>query len=51
MLHEHVMEHGAAGVTYRVDAAELLGGIVRAYFEERGNDRPLAEDGEAAELE
>jgi hypothetical protein len=34
-------ESHSDGVTYRVDAAELLGGIVRAYFEERSNDRPL----------
>jgi hypothetical protein len=34
-------ENHSDGVTYRVDAAELLGGIVRAYFEERSNDRPL----------
>ena len=34
-------ENHSDGVTYRVDAAELLGGIVRAYFEERRNDRPL----------
>ena len=42
-------ENHSDGVTYRVDAAELLGGIVRAYFEERRNDRPLEEanDGEA----
>jgi hypothetical protein len=33
-------------LTYRVDAAELLGGIVRAYFEERRNDRPLDEEEE-----
>jgi len=39
-------ENHADGVTYRVDAAELLGGIVRAYFQERENDRPLAEDEE-----
>ena len=37
-------ENHSDGVTYRVDAAELLGGIVRAYFEERSNDRPLPED-------
>jgi hypothetical protein len=36
-------ENHSDGVTYRVDAAELLGGIVRAYFEERSNDRPLPE--------
>ncbi len=36
-------EKHSDGVTYRVDAAELLGGIVRAYFEERQNDRPLPE--------
>ena len=36
-------ENHSDGVTYRVDAAELLGGIVRAYFEERRNDRPLPE--------
>jgi len=39
-------ENHTDGVTYRVDAAELLGGIVRAYFEERENDRPLVEDEE-----
>jgi hypothetical protein len=39
-------EKHSDGVTYRVDAAELLGGIVRAYFEERSNDRPIVEDGE-----
>jgi hypothetical protein len=33
------------GVTYRVDAAELLGGIVRAYFQKRRGDRPLPDDG------
>jgi hypothetical protein len=46
-------ENHLDGVTYRVDAAELLGGIVRAYFEERGNDRPLpeAEDESADGLE
>ena len=37
-------ENHVDGVTYRVDAAELLGGIVRAYFDERRNDRPLEED-------
>ena len=37
-------EDHADGVTYRVDAAELLGGIVRAYFERRRTDRPLVED-------
>jgi hypothetical protein len=44
-------ENHSDGVTYRVDAAELLGGIVRAYFEERRNDRPLpdGEDGVAGE--
>jgi hypothetical protein len=40
-------EKHAEGLTYRVDAAELLGGIVRAYFEERRNDRPLDEEEEA----
>ena len=40
-------ENHMDGVTYRVDAAELLGGIVRAYFEQSRNDRPLAEDEEA----
>ncbi len=44
-------ENHAEGVTYRVDAAELLGGIVRAYFEQRRNDRPLAGDEEDAEVE
>ena len=39
------------GVTYRVDAAELLGGIVRAYFEQRRTDRPLPEDEEDVEVE
>jgi hypothetical protein len=39
-------ENHAEGLTYRVDAAELLGGIVRAYFEARRNDRPLNEDDE-----
>jgi len=39
-------EDHADGVTYRVDAAELLGGIVRAYFEKRENDRPLVDDEE-----
>jgi hypothetical protein len=34
------------GVTYRVDAAELLGGIVRAYFNERRSDRPLLDEEE-----
>jgi len=34
-----------------VDAAELLGGIVRAYFEHRRTDRPLVEDGEESEVE
>jgi hypothetical protein len=38
-------EDHADGITYRVDAAELLGGIVRAYFEKRRNDRPMV-DGE-----
>lgn len=37
------------GVTYRVDAAELLGGIVRAYFNERRSDRPLTEEEDPAE--
>ncbi|MFN2566505.1 MAG: hypothetical protein ABR499_16025 [Gemmatimonadaceae bacterium] len=41
-------ENHSDGVTYRVDAAELLGGIVRAYFEVRRNDRPLAEDQEGS---
>jgi hypothetical protein len=36
-------EKHSDGITYRVDAAELLGGIVRAYFEKRRNDRPIAE--------
>jgi hypothetical protein len=36
-------EKHSDGLTYRVDAAELLGGIVRAYFEERENDRPIIE--------
>ena len=41
-------EEHTEGVTYRVDAAELLGGIVRAYFEQQRGDRPLGEtDGEA----
>ncbi len=44
-------ENHTDGVTYRVDAAELLGGIVRAYFEERSNDRPLPEDEAEAEGE
>ena len=39
-------EKHTEGLTYRVDAAELLGGIVRAYFEERRNDRPLGEEEE-----
>src|SRR5918999_2646722 len=39
-------EKHAEGVTYRVDAAELLGGIVRQYFEARKTDRPLTEDEE-----
>jgi hypothetical protein len=34
------------GVTYRVDAAELLGGIVRAYFDQRRTDRPLPDGAE-----
>ena len=37
-------ENHSDGLTYRVDAAELLGGIVRAYFEERANDRPLSDE-------
>src|SRR5918992_4060281 len=37
------------GVTYRVDAAELLGGIVRAYFNERRSDRPLTDEDEGLE--
>ena len=37
-------ENSPDGVTYRVDAAELLGGIVRAYFEQRRNDRPLTDE-------
>ena len=41
-------EEHAEGVTYRVDAAELLGGIVRAYFEQQRGDRPLGEQ-EAAD--
>jgi hypothetical protein len=36
-------EDHVEGVTYRVDAAELLGGIVRAYFEQQTGDRPLGE--------
>ena len=44
-------EDHAEGVTYRVDAAELLGGIVRAYFEQRRTDRPLGEDEEDGEVE
>jgi hypothetical protein len=40
-------EKHAEGVTYRVDAAELLGGIVRQYFEARKTDRPLTDDEEA----
>jgi hypothetical protein len=44
-------ENHTDGVTYRVDAAELLGGIVRAYFAERQNDRPLEEDGGDADVE
>jgi hypothetical protein len=44
-------EDHADGVTYRVDAAELLGGIVRAYFERRRNDRPLVEDEAESEAE
>jgi len=44
-------EDHVEGVTYRVDAAELLGGIVRAYFEQRRTDRPLAEDEEDVEAE
>jgi hypothetical protein len=44
-------EDHSDGVTYRVDAAELLGGIVRAYFERRRNDRPLAEDEAGSEVE
>jgi hypothetical protein len=43
-------EDHSEGVTYRVDAAELLGGIVRAYFKRRRTDRPLP-DGEAQEAE
>ncbi len=39
-------EKHAEGLTYRVDAAELLGGIVRAYFESRRNDRPLVDEDE-----
>jgi hypothetical protein len=42
-------EEHSNGITYRVDAAELLGGIVRAYFEERRNDRPIIEEDERAE--
>jgi hypothetical protein len=37
-------EQHSDGITYRVDAAELLGGLVRAYFEERRNDRPIVEE-------
>lgn len=44
-------EDHSDGVTYRVDAAELLGGIVRAYFERRRNDRPLPEDEAESEVE
>ena len=36
-------EKHAEGITYRVDAAELLGGLVRAYFEKRQGDRPIVE--------
>ncbi len=42
-------EDHVEGVTYRVDAAELLGGIVRAYFEQQRGDRPLEESEEASE--
>ena len=42
-------EDHVQGVTYRVDAAELLGGIVRAYFERQKGDRPLAESEEEVE--
>jgi hypothetical protein len=44
-------EKHSNGITYRVDAAELLGGIVRAYFEQRRSDRPIldGEDGMAGE--
>ena len=42
-------EEHTEGVTYRVDAAELLGGIVRAYFEQQEGDRPLGEPNEEAE--
>ncbi len=44
-------ENHSDGLTYRVDAAELLGGIVRAYFEQRRTDRPLVEDEEESEVE
>ena len=44
-------EDHVEGVTYRVDAAELLGGIVRAYFDQRQNDRPLVEDAEESHSE
>jgi hypothetical protein len=44
-------EDHSDGVTYRVDAAELLGGIVRAYFERRRNDRPLVDDEAESEVE
>ena len=42
-------EEHAEGVTYRVDAAELLGGIVRAYFEQQQGDRPLGETDDEGE--
>ena len=40
-------ESHADGVTYRIDAAELLGQIVRAYFDRRRNDRPLIDEQDA----
>ena len=42
-------EDHADGVTYRVDAAELLGGIVRAYFEQQKGDRPLEDSDQEPE--
>jgi hypothetical protein len=36
-------EKHSDGITYRVDAAELLGGLVRAYFEQTRYDRPIVE--------
>ena len=38
------------GVTYRIDAAELLGEIVRAYFDRRRTDRPLTDDGDEGDV-